>query len=107
MRHRLKKMNYFAGLSREEYVTEIADLYNDLNPELQELLSNIYDKEYLGEQSLSSLFTILKEDYLDHLKVKELEEKGYETNDKKEQGEIAKQLIELKKQQDSLRRKKK
>lgn len=92
------------------YVTgnvEIADLYNDLNPELQELLSNIYDKEYLGEQSLSSLFTILKEDYLDHLKVKELEEKGYETNDKKEQWEIAKQLIELKKQQDSLRRKKK
>ena len=86
---------------------EIADLYNDLNPELQNLLSSIYEKEYLGEQSLSSLFTILKEDYLDHLKVKELEEKGYETSDKKEQWEIAKQLIELKKQQDSLRRKKK
>ena len=41
---------------------EIADLYNDLNPELQNLLSSIYEKEYLGEQSLSSLFTILKED---------------------------------------------
>ena len=92
------------------YVTgnvEIADLYNDLNPELQDLLSNIYDKEYVGEQSLSSLFTILKDDYLDHLKVKELEEKGHETSDKKEQWEIAKQLIELKKQQDSMRRKKK
>ena len=92
------------------YVTgnvEIADLYNDLNPDLQELLSNIYDKEFLGEQSLSSLFTILKDDYLDHLKVKELEEKGHETSDKKEQWEIAKQLIELKKQQDSMRRKKK
>lgn len=92
------------------YITgnvEIADLYNDLSPELQTLLSDIYDKEYVGEQSLSSLFTILKDDYLDHLKVKELEEKGHETSDKKEQWEIAKQLIEMKKMQDSQRRKKK
>ena len=92
------------------YITgnvEIADLYNDLSPELQGLLSDIYDKEFVGEQTLSNLFTILKDDYLDHLKVKELEEKGYETSNKKEQWEIAKQLIELKKQQDSLRRKKK
>ena len=29
--NRLKKLNYFAGLSREEYVTEIADLYNSIN----------------------------------------------------------------------------
>lgn len=28
---RLKRMNYFAGLSKEEYVTEIADLYNSIN----------------------------------------------------------------------------
>jgi len=92
------------------YITgnvEIADLYNDLSPELMELLSSIYSKEFVGEQSLSSLFKILKDEYLNHLKTKELVEKGYETNSKEEQIRIAKQILEMQKQKDLERRKKK
>ena len=84
-----------------------ADLFSDLPKEIADTLVDIYDTDYVTNEPLETLIKILKDEYLEHLEKKELEEKGYETSSINEQLAIAQQLLAKMKEKDSLRKKKK
>ena len=98
-------INYIVSKFYSTGTVEYADLFNDLPTDISNTLTEIYDTDYVTKEPLSVLLKILKDEYLQHLKIKEIAEEAYETNDKEKKLELAKKIMEDLKKKDSLKRK--